>query len=354
MRLENKAGGKKIDTAHWGHLAKQRQTYRDLLGGGANIGPLNLDGEDGPELVLVNPIQVKEEFYFGKPTDISGDPRFIVRIPVITVTSKMNAPSFSLTAGPEGGGGSCPASNYSEKQFNGMLQRVEASGGDVDAGVVAQIGHRVKAKEGKTPWTIPASSIPGTYICDTCYAGKGRYWGLVQFQQMGRRYWVEKALADGSFVEQMVASIRAFTANDAMCLAKLASTHYFRIHDSGDHFSPAYLEAWFQICEALGDMKFWCPTRIWATPGFFSTFNRPNGIPRNLSLRPSQFVYSARAPLLHQFPGMAAGSTSAPHHMAAAGIWDCPAYQSLSGTCAESGCRVCWDRPETPVSYMAH
>ncbi|MBK6407894.1 MAG: hypothetical protein IPF66_24500 [Holophagales bacterium] len=39
---------------------------------------------------------------------------------------------------------------------------------------------------------------------------------------------------------------------------------HFRLHDSGDFFSPPYVDAWYDIAFALPEVSFWAPTRSWA------------------------------------------------------------------------------------------
>src|SRR6516162_9609523 len=44
------------------------------------------------------------------------------------------------------------------------------------------------------------------------------------------------------------------------------SEKLFRIHDSGDFFSAAYANAWYEVCRQLPDIRFWAPTRAWQLP----------------------------------------------------------------------------------------
>ena len=73
--------------------------------------------------------------------------------------------------------------------------------------------------------------------------------------QRARFAWVRECLKSDegtdAFVSTMVNTIR------------LTRNPYFRVHDSGDLFSPAYTWAWLRIVQALPDVKFWFPTRSW-------------------------------------------------------------------------------------------
>jgi hypothetical protein len=137
----------------------------------------------------------------------------------------------------------------------------------------------------------------------------------------------------------------------------------FRIHDSGDFFSPAYVRAWFAVCQQLPEVKFWAPTRAWQLP--VSTVS-DNGLKAfrvlteadslmaellklaslpNVTIRPSALNFEDAPPVvagLHA--GSAACDTQSFGHA-------CPA--PLQGNNCGS-CRVCWLNPEVPVTYHKH
>jgi hypothetical protein len=131
-----------------------------------------------------------------------------------------------------------------------------------------------------------------------------------------------------------------------------AGNVYFRGHDSGDFFSPAYVRAWIRICRALPDVRFWFPTRTWRVLGMrnLSDATRSSwalalselaGLP-NVRLRPSALFFNAPAP---RVAGFSAGTTARDEG------FTCPAVQQ-GNVCGS--CRVCWDAPETEVSYHRH
>lgn len=202
-------------------------------------------------------------------------------------------------------------------------------------------------------WSLPArEACPfaltgvGT-ICEHCYADKGSYtqYPSVKIAQRQRFNWVRECLktveGTDSFVQTMVTAIRR------------ANNPYFRVHDSGDLFSPAYTWAWVRIVQSLPEVRFWFPTRSW----------RPLTMPKlsattkvawelalmalaaegNVTVRPSALFFNAPAP---RIPGLAAGSTAAND-----GSFSCPASKQ-DNECRD--CRACWDSPELAISYRAH
>jgi hypothetical protein len=191
-------------------------------------------------------------------------------------------------------------------------------------------------------WSLPAGRAcpaalygPGT-ICGNCYAKKNMYrQTTVQQAQEKRLQWAVAAMRtpEGrqAFVDTMVGAIRGMA--------------YFRVHDSGDLFSPAYARCWAAIARALPETRFWIPTRTWQFrdrplwgPALQELLDCPN-----VTLRPSALRFEDPAPMI---PGWAAGTT------ASAGDADtCPAPKQ-NNECGD--CRICWDRPDVAVSYHKH
>lgn len=198
-------------------------------------------------------------------------------------------------------------------------------------------------------WSLPAGeSCPrrcGT-ICEHCYAEKGCYvWQVVQDAQWARFNWTRACMktAEGRalWVSTMVNAIRAVGCD------------YFRVHDSGDMFSPAYADCWLAVCSAMPEVKFWIPTRSWQQPSgilpvfdpIMNTLRRMAKLP-NVTVRPSALNFGDYAP---KVAGLHAGSTAAMPDMFRAR--QCPAYLQ-DGHCLD--CRTCWDDKTAPVSYNAH
>ncbi len=285
---------------------------------------------------------------------------------LLSWTSKMGTPSFSLPAGPAEMGGSCPGASA------GMtivpLKRLSAAARNV-------------AKVTGEPVRLAQA------ICQHCYAEGGQYaTANVQIAQVLRYQWVQQALADGSFVPVMSWALQnanykltggsetvdvmdpetgVTTKQKVPIVHERTGQKFFRLHDSGDFFSPEYVRAWRAVADANRDVTIWAPTRAWAVPGLRDAINQYNAPPKNLVIRPSSYHVNDRAFTARQLgPGFSAGTTvykdtkkppdqrgfvrggaSAPYD------WDCQAYTTGSGkvTCrdalapdGETGCRACW------------
>jgi hypothetical protein len=247
---------------------------------------------------------------------------------LFTWTSKMSCPSFSIPAGPVENGGTCPASKQTSIEKEGSYEK----------------------------YSPPLSEMPQgeAFICSVCYAGKGRYlmYKSMSLGQVAKLRWVQKTLREGTFIRRMSEAISSLIDPDVerILASKLVSNEFFRIHDSGDFFSPEYYKAWVEICYAVPKVTFWAPTRQWVYAKWRELFsNYPP--PRNLSLRPSALVTSFPPP---QIKGMAGGSTSISGRMPSP-VWNCPAYEGdEEHSCAAAGCRVCWSSPQKPVNYLTH
>ncbi len=194
-------------------------------------------------------------------------------------------------------------------------------------------------------------------ICGSCYAAKGFYvWPIVARAQQARFDYAIRAAADAatgdSFVALMTYAIereavrqerrhwRAISKGDAEYTPFRA---VFRVHDSGDLFSPAYATLWVRIAQALPDVDFWFPTRQWRTKNLhmLAALASLAALP-NVAVRPSALNFDDAAPVV---PGLAAGTTAT-----ATGGFTCPA-STQDGKCLD--CRACWTK-DIPVSYHRH
>ncbi len=198
-------------------------------------------------------------------------------------------------------------------------------------------------------WSLPAHhSCPRANgsICDSCYASKGcyRFRGTRHAQAVRFRWTVESMRTQAGrqhWIRTIISAVR-----DARC-------RYFRIHDSGDMFSTAYAECWFEICRRLPEVRFWIPTRAWQTPAgplpvfdpLLNTLRKLASLP-NVAVRPSALNFGDQAPVV---AGLHAGSTAAMPDAFRA--HQCPAH--LQGNrCGD--CRVCWEEKSTPIAYQKH
>lgn len=359
QRLENakqkKTHGSKtrVEVARWDALTKSRGHFRAKVVLPGRVGELTWN--DGWPVLPIDPPILADE---AKTTWGRID-----KVSVLTATSKMNAISFSLAAGPPGAHGTCVASNLSTESFKRQVRSV----GERGYADVAGTTQGVRTKDILEPGakSISKTQVMGTWICDSCYAGKGNYAKLDSNQifQIARKIWVDRHVHAGDFAVIMVEVIRRVFAKDTLMRSKLCSSEYFRIHDSGDFYPVdakisknkfAYFDAWVQIAKSMPDVVFWCPTRMWIIPEwreYMVMVMSQSGAPMNLVIRPSALIYGVKAP---KIAALAAGSTSSAVSMKPEGHWDCPAYESPEGSCVGAGCRVCWNHPQLPVNYKVH
>lgn len=186
-------------------------------------------------------------------------------------------------------------------------------------------------------------------ICRLCYASKGCYvWRTVREAYEKRFQWVVECMRTEAgriqFVDVMVRTIGK------------QKSEYFRIHDSGDFFNLQYAQCWVEICRRLPRIRFWAPTRVWQSPTPAGPFRIMDEDPimnavrelaalPNVTVRPSALDFGTPPPAV---AGLAAGSTAA---FSGSTVFACPA-KSQGNQCGE--CRVCWDAPDTAVSYSKH
>lgn len=297
---------------------------------------------------------------------------------LLSWTSKMGTPSFSLPAGAPSMGGSC----------------VGASGGQTV--VPIEQYHRQK----RVVLSVVGQGYkPEQAICQNCYAEGGQYsTANVQVYQLMRYAWAQGAVQDGSFAEVMGWAVRqvpyhldgkglsdAKDDNGNLILdvstgkplrvtsvPELDRKRYFRIHDSGDFFSPDYIAAWKKVADQNPDITFWAPSRVWAVPTMREAVNEINRNPKNLIIRPSAYAINGPWPK-NLGPGWSEGTTvfaesEKPRMPLPEGEdppydWDCKAYETSSQnvTCRDAenpegsiGCRACWKRPDLSVNYTLH
>lgn len=322
--MDNPIGG-----AHWDSMGAMRDAMGDMeqnLQVDIEYERPHVSKRDGAEQISGGPYLV-----FDPPFEVktrSGKSRPQKKSTLFTWTTKMSCPSFSIPAGPPKNGGTCAAATESVVAAEGSYRKFHEDLAERDA------------SKG--------------YICNSCYCGKNNYlmYVGVTANQMAHLVWARREVRKGSFASRITQAIAAMAQDEdlAELLArKLVSAKFFRIHDSGDFFSPEYYTAWIDVCYALPYVKFWCPSRQWVFPKWRALFqNHPP--PKNLTLRPSALFIEARPP---KIPGLDAGSMSRLGD-AEKPIWNCPAYKSDEHSCASAGCRVCWVSGRTEVNYKTH
>lgn len=191
-------------------------------------------------------------------------------------------------------------------------------------------------------WGLPAGrACPGAKygegsICGQCYAAKGNYGVPMVQHALSERYRWTLALM------RTPAGQDAFVAYMTRAIETVGSP-YFRVHDSGDLFSPAYARCWARIARNLSHIRFWFPTRSYRIQSLLPAIQELAALP-NVTVRPSALLLDADAPVVD---GLAAGSGATFSKRDAT----CPAYRQ-EGKCLD--CRSCWDRPTVPVLYPLH
>lgn len=279
----------------------------------------------------------------------------------LVANGKMVAPTWSITPGPPGFGGSCLASTAGfHLREVGYLRK----------------GSFVRRRIGEP--TVPISD---DWICNDCYAMKGRYPFIPKIvKNIALDMWMERV---SDFADSMI-DIVANNYDQLMRpyrqgrMARSLGTHtswphpsYLRIHDAGDFFSPEYFEGWCEVAAALPKMKFWANTRIWALPRMVSAVSHIV-IPSNFTVRASE-LYRNVPPANHAWPPAAATAVATEDALEEASFDGllCPAVVLPGATCQNSGrrahyprpqrhlpwaagCRACWDAPELPIIYGRH
>ena len=199
-------------------------------------------------------------------------------------------------------------------------------------------------------WSLPAmESCPLAQaksendICTSCYAMINRY-GMpnVLNAQYARFTWTKFLLKEDSdyFVKFMTEAIQKHVKNER-----------FRAHDSGDLFSPKYIDTWELICKQLPKIKFWFPTRSWrAKSKRWQKSLRSLCSLGNVTVRPSALQYNDLPPVLD---GYSKGTT------VYLNTNDVHRYVSLcpkttnGGSCESNNCFTCWQNVKR-VGYLVH
>lgn len=188
-------------------------------------------------------------------------------------------------------------------------------------------------------------------ICESCYAMSGMYRTPDVIRALLERLvWVFESLRDDAdaFVDYMVTAL----------LHQTRLHPYFRIHDSGDFYSPEYATAWLRIVERMHvlapHVRFWAPVRGWhiartlpvarteSATAILATIKQIAAV-GNTTVRPSQLIADLPAPTVS---GLHAGTG-----VSTKGAYNCPSHET-DNECRD--CRVCWDEPDRVVVYRGH
>jgi hypothetical protein len=243
-------------------------------------------------------------------------------------------------------------------------------------------------------------------ICSRCYAGKGQYpTPYAQAGEMARYFWARECAKSpegrAEFIETMTRAVLAFAPRKP----DRHGIKPFRVHSSGDFFSPAYYEMWVEIADRIATedeaIRFWAPTRVWGMRAYdWSLLGKLRS--HNMVVRPSAYHMNDAAP--ERLWATNARGTTAVYNAENLGMapalermahpesrkiyeenrkragtdrrddrldWNCQTYaikkdangkeSDLSTSCKNAiapdgklGCRACWISRNLRVCYTAH
>jgi hypothetical protein len=343
-------------------------------------------GDDPNELFLVLDQRIEDVQAWAGMAQSLGATR------LLSWTTKMDCPSYSLPAGPTGSSilGSCPGAAGGQSISDPKrMQRQQVAVAEVHQGGKRRLeqlrGEPFTPKE----WVETSSVNLADCVCQSCYAEKSHYaYTSNQLGALIRLVWTNLAVDMGTFVEVLDYAIKnadyKLNGDGKMPRERIKfadssePAKFFRIHDSGDFFSEKYFKDWVEIAALNPDVMFWAPTRVWAQ-GKNTDWVANARVPENLIIRPSAYMFNRPAGLIsHLGHGYAAPSVSyavdkqkpLPNYMADGDPyhWQCQAYMGEEGhSCraAESppveaggtgkvGCRACWIAPALSINYKKH
>ncbi|MFA5053096.1 MAG: hypothetical protein WC565_03495 [Parcubacteria group bacterium] len=239
---------------------------------------------------------------------------------LLTRTTKMGCYSWNLPAGPPRFGGCCPGSAVG---FD--TKRMDLPRGPLDGLKVLSGIKRLRvaaAKEYVDSLPMKPGEAMERFICNGCYALKGSYGNpSIILVMQWRKMWTDYAVKNGTFIPVMKAAIRMAQdvsrrarsrTSDPNKLAVIPHPDFFRIHDSGDFFSPEYLGMWLEIVRSMKDIHFWAPTRIWTSSSgakMIEDVVRKGKFPKNLAIRPSGIFFDAPEPSVGDMSGGTSSNT---------------------------------------------
>ena len=273
---------------------------------------------------------------------------------LFTRTSKMNCYSWNLPAGPIPTGGTCPGARMA---FSDKVKGVKVKGLVRDPALAIDASREFSSEDFYD--TVPSRSDEAVrrFLCNGCYALKKNYgYTSVVYNQLVKMAWLmEHALPENTFADVVLEcigelrdrSLQKPLPKDVHKRAEWTHPDFFRIHDSGDFFSPEYFYAWLEVCRRMPHVHFWAPTRIWCDMKTTEQNPVPMGrvlmqairnkdIPPNLAIRPSGLFFDGPQP---NIPGLSGGASSSNFtyretrngieviiNSAGKGAWGCPAY----------------------------
>jgi hypothetical protein len=203
----------------------------------------------------------------------------IVRTPIFTHTTKMNAPSFSIPAGMPQYGGSCISASYEATGPN--KNNTICRGCYALKGNYLYVGY-VYAAAPRMNWLVDTLQSDTTGERMACYMSfaiesYARYGRSSTRQELEFGFIKDSSLVFPSgrektsvFAESKM-RIPGRTSQDWIDFTKEGKVAgYFRIHDSGDFTISSnqdtnrkYINSWGMVASTFKQVLFWAPTRNW-------------------------------------------------------------------------------------------
>ena len=223
--------------------------------------------------------------------------------PILTLTSKMAAPSFSLPAGSNMGGGTCSAADlmresaYLEKEHicsvcyamgANYAKAINIWGGCSGLGWTMDtlrdhgakgLGERLVAAicayarfSSQAPPSLAGNGFKRSDVEigvwskaeGTILAPSRGVLTPMQMTQLDYRGQLKAIVSEAT--GEVIPNVSGLFAEDRVKDGEVAG--FFRIHDSGDFSLPRlpdqYIQAWEHVIRSLPHVYFWAPTRLWA------------------------------------------------------------------------------------------
>jgi len=166
-------------------------------------------------------------------------------------------------------------------------------------------------------------------ICSDCYSLKGRYLFPNVKDALLKRF---ESLTHPQWVDAMV-----------FMIGKKEKSGFFRWSEAGDIQGIWHLEKIVEVCRRLPHIKFWLPTREYAT---VSKWMETNTVPENLTIRLSALMFDAPGPVaIAKRLGLTTSGASSGDD------FSCPSSKQ-GGKCLD--CRACWNKSVSNVNYKKH
>lgn len=130
---------------------------------------------------------------------------------------------------------------------------------------------------------------------------------------------------------------------------------YFRIHVSGDFYSPVYIEQWIELCQSRPDVKFWAYTRSWRSPRLLPSLARLRALP-NVQLFASTDPSVRAAPpegwRVASVTDVQLGLRDDRQYPTQATGLQCPEQVGKAASCAD--CGYCFKGKKGNVLFLVH